>query len=193
MARITDLLAGEQADAVAAETAARLDRSLTGYPASTSIAPGEPIAGERVAPLRDSAPGATTAAARTVARKRVPFGAQSLKLAVPPRPGYKRHWFNDEPGRVQRAELAGYTLVKDSKGQPVARITGKAEGGRGRNSYLMEIPQDWYEEDQAAEQAALEDRLAEIRHGKSGPGGNDPTRYVPQQGIKMTSGTGRRV
>jgi hypothetical protein len=44
---------------------------------------------------------------------RKPFGSMSLKLDYPQRDGFHRHWFNDIPGRIGRAQEAGYEHVKD--------------------------------------------------------------------------------
>jgi hypothetical protein len=186
MGKLTDLLREENADAEAAALAAAAGRSLTGLSGHHANIAETPIAGERVAPVR-GADAPTTAPGSLGPRKRVPFGAMTPTLAAPDRPGFHRHWFNDEPGRIDRAKLGGYQHAQDQKGDPVSRVTGRAEGGQARKSYLMEIPIEWYREDVAAQDAALEDRLAEIRHGRSGPGSADH-RYIPQQGITVKTG-----
>ena len=43
---------------------------------------------------------------------RKPFGSMQLKLAHEIRPGFHGHWFNDTPGRIGRAQEAGYEHVK---------------------------------------------------------------------------------
>jgi len=145
MGKLTDLIAGEQADAEVAASAAALGRSITGFSGRHTEMGDGPIAGAPVEPLRGpAAAAARSAAARTVRPKRVPFGGATLSLQVPQRPGYARYWFNDEPGRVGRARAAGYTHVLGQDGEPVSRVTGRNEGGIGRKSYLMEIPADWY-------------------------------------------------
>lgn len=97
---------------------------------------------------------------------RKPFGVQESKLAYPPRPGYARRWFNDEPGRVQRAMEAGYAHVKGPDGKRVSRSVGTAERGGGLTSFLMEIPQEFYDEDFAAKQQALDDIDRTIMRGQ---------------------------
>jgi hypothetical protein len=185
---VRDLLAGEAADAQRAIASAQHGRSLTGLSGRHTDVGAEPIAGERVER-------ATHAGGAPIAGPpgRVPFGAMTLTMQADPRPGFHRHWFNDEPGRVDRAKLAGYTHVQKN-GEPMSMIVGKDEGGRGKKAYLMEIPQEWYDSDMAAQQAELEAKLAEIRHGRGGPGGDDPTRYVPQQGrgINIRTSVGPR-
>lgn len=115
-------------------------------------------------------------------RTRVPFGAMEQKLAYPERPGYHRHWFNDVPGRIERAKLAGYEHVQGTDGKPVARVVGRDQGGGGLVAYLMEIPSGWYEEDMEEAQAHRDEIANSIRRGdfKAPDHG-----YVPQQGIKI--------
>lgn len=189
MGRLTDLLREENHDAEAAALAAAAGRSMTGFSGHHSDL-NTPIAGERTQSLRPG--GAAPLPPDAGARKRVPFGLQAPSMTRADRPGFFRHWFNDSRDRIEKAQLGGYTHVMNAKGEPISAISGRDETGRGQKSYLMEIPIEWYREDLAAQDAALEDRLAEIRHGRSGPGASD-NRYVPKQGITYRSGTGRPV
>lgn len=117
--------------------------------------------------------------------QRKPFGDSEQQLAYPERPGYRRYWANDRPGRIKRFIQAGYAhVVDDETGEVVARNTDVIDG-HGRKSYLMEIPIQWYQEDMAKNAARLADRLNDIRTGRHGPGSEDPTRYVPRQGISI--------
>src|SRR4051812_47316603 len=88
-----------------------------------------------------------TEAAPRVRPTRKPFGGVELKMAYPQREGFHRHWFNDVPGRVQRAQEAGYTNVTGNDGKPVSMVVGTAEGGGALVAFLMEIPEEWYKED----------------------------------------------
>jgi hypothetical protein len=119
---------------------------------------------------------------------RKPFGALDQKLAYPDRLGYHRHWFNDVAGRVARAQEGGYEHVKDREGKNVTRIVGTAEGGGALNAFLMEIPEEWYQEDMAAQQSEIDAKEAIIKRGnfesKEGDG-----RYVPAQGISIKHGS----
>ena len=115
---------------------------------------------------------------------RIPFGSLEQKLAWPPREGYRRYWFKDSPGRVQRALEAGYEHVKNKEGKNVSRITGVAEGGGAENSYLMEIPMEWFLEDMAREQKLIDEREAAMKRGAT-QGAEVEHGYVPSQGISI--------
>ena len=47
-----------------------------------------------------------------VVRTRIPMDLPQLKLEVPEIPGYRLYWFRSEPGRIARAERAGYEYVQ---------------------------------------------------------------------------------
>lgn len=98
-------------------------------------------------------------------RERKPFGALEQRMVAPVRPGYRRYWFNDEPGRIARAQEAGYEHVEES-GKPISRVVGRSENSKGLIAYLMEIPEAWYEQDMAAQQAERDAKMREIREGK---------------------------
>lgn len=117
---------------------------------------------------------------------RRPFGSQSQKLAYEARAGYHRHWFNEIPGRIDDAITAGYTHVEDKDGKKVCRVVGVNQAGGSLTSYLMEIPEEWYQEDMARQQKAIDDMDDAIRRGKveEQPGDN---RYIPSQGIQIRS------
>ena len=120
---------------------------------------------------------------------RKPFGSQNQKLAYPHRANFNRHWFNDSPGRIQQALEAGYTHVENREGAKVSRVVGVNEGGGALTAYLMEIPQEWYDEDMASQQKQVDDMDRAIREGAvAGKVGQDG-RYIPSQGIKMTTGS----
>lgn len=206
---LRDILASEEADAINAANAAAHGRSLTGLSGRHTEARfasrddvfgeprAEPLVGERVQPQRiDPVFGAGNGGAAAdddpifrrqgaPMHERVPFGSQEQTLAYTPRPGYRPYWFSDIPGRIARAKRAGYAHVPDpDTGEVMSRITDRADG-RGRASYLMEIPIQWYQEDMARQAGELERRLHDIRQGKAGPGAEDH-RYIPQQGITIT-------
>lgn len=119
---------------------------------------------------------------RKVTRK--PFGSMSLKLAYEQREGFHRHWFNDTPGRIGRAQEAGYEHVKDAAGKNVSRVVGTAEGGGALTGFLMEIPEAFYQEDMAAQQRTIDEKEEAIKRGIADSTEGDG-RYVPSQGISI--------
>ena len=97
-------------------------------------------------------------------RARVPLGIKQANLAASARAGYQRRWVNDTPGRLQQAEQGGYTFVSTDPtakstdlGAHTSRVVGTKEDGTAMQAFLMEIPMDWYEEDQATKQKPLDD------------------------------------
>lgn len=199
MPKIRDALASEQTDAENAAAAAAAGRSLTGLsgrhselkeplfgervtqrPGMKEIDPAAPMPGEGAGPS-----GIPPGFRMPQAKERVPFGEHEQQLAYPERPGYRNYWFNDTPGRIQRALKAGYAHVIDpNTGAPMSIITDRTLNG-GRASYLMETPRQYYNADMAAAASRLDRRLRDIREGKAGPGASDG-RYIPQQGISIT-------
>lgn len=126
-------------------------------------------------------------------KERVPLGVPRAKLKTPQRPGYRRRWINDTPGRLQAAQEGGYTFVDDpdlrvgedgggdKPDSRVSRIVGRAEGGKPLRAFLMEIPSELYKKDQASKQAALDEVDRAIRKGSLVPQGEEH-RYVPESG-----------
>ena len=153
-------------------------------PNPTQINTAEPT------PVVPSTPSLASAPApkRPVTReKRQPFGSQVQKLAYEARAGYHRHWFNDSPGRIEQALAAGYTHVEDKEGKKVSRVVGVGPSGGALLGFLMETPQEWYDEDMAAQQKIVDEREAAIKRGESDRQAGDG-RYIPSQGIKISHG-----
>ena len=127
---------------------------------------------------------------------RRPFGSMAQKLAYPPRAGFHRHWFNDNPGRVEFAvEEAGYAHVKDPRtGENVKRVVGTREGGAPITAYLLEIPQDWFDDDMKRYEEENASRDEAIRRGQvqaKNPG--DQSKFYPSaQGRDIKFQTIRR-
>lgn len=76
------------------------------------------------------------------------FGDTLQKLALPKRPGYKRYWFNDAPGRIDQALGNGWAHVLDKDKKPLALVVGSGRDGGALRAYAMEIPQIFWDEDQ---------------------------------------------
>jgi hypothetical protein len=111
--------------------------------------------------------------------KRVPLGQHVSKLAYPPRPGFVRRWISDLPGRVDRALGAGWSHVKNIKNKtPVKMVTDPSLGMSGRQGFLMELPEELYQEDQKLKQDSLDEVDNAIYNGVHNQEANDK-RYNP--------------
>jgi hypothetical protein len=94
--------------------------------------------------------------------KRVPLGSRN-KLKYPARPGFYRRVVNDIDDRIQQFKDAGYEpVVGDMLGGEVGVNDPKKLGaivskpvGNKITGVLMEIPLEFYEEDQKAKQEKL--------------------------------------
>lgn len=116
-----------------------------------------------------------------IKKLRKPFGTFTQKLALPQREGYKRHWFNDEPGRVEEALSNGWAHVQDSKsGQPVRRVVGTGRDKGALYAYAMEIPKVFWDQDMQARHDAAQARIDEIK--------KNPFRSKPGQADKSDAG-----
>jgi hypothetical protein len=105
---------------------------------------------------------------RRVSREnRKPFGSQTQKLAYKKREGYHHHWFNDVPGRIAAAKEAGYTHVIDETTQkPIQMVVGTTQQGGPLTGFLMEIPEEWFQEDMQKQQDAVDEKEETIRRGQ---------------------------
>lgn len=95
-----------------------------------------------------------------------PMSEGVLKLEVPEREGFHRHWFRGDPGRIERAKQAGYTHVQKGDvavnnldlggdatsdgntdlGSLVSISSGAvSEDGQPERMYLMECPNEYFE------------------------------------------------
>lgn len=86
-------------------------------------------------------------------RRRSSVGGLNMKLQVPDRPGYHRHWFNDVPGRLAMAHELAYDFVEDpsiksdSPDNRIRRHVGTIDG-KPLYAYLMETPLEEFERGQ---------------------------------------------
>ena len=130
-------------------------------------------------------------AARTGRRKRrggALLGKGEYKLNRPEylRKGFKRHWFKDEPGRLDAAHLNDWDHVMVG-GQKKTLRNGTNRDGSLRTMYLMEKHEDWYREDQLKKRE--QDRRNEelLRIGKAPEGGtglsNAQTQWSENRGL----------
>lgn len=102
------------------------------------------------------------------------LGGFSLNLGINGTldPAFHYHYFKNDGKRVQAAMAAGYrpvvndetsgynvNVAEDSladQGQWEATVTGRLEGGQPQVSYLMAIPIEFYEQDQATKQKGID-------------------------------------
>jgi quinol monooxygenase YgiN len=132
--------------------------------------------------------------------KRQPFAGFTQKLAYPPRAGYYRYWFNDEPGRVLQARDAGYEHVKNPATQEhEKRVVGTRKEGGALWAYLMEIPTEIWEDDQKLKRQRGSDQYeAAIKKSRVIAKTDAEARedegnfYVPGGGSKIEHGVGRK-
>lgn len=105
----------------------------------------------------------------------------SSKLAIAPRVGWVRRWVNDTPGRVYQKQQLGWNIAKNPEtGENWALVVNNAitEAG-GLKGYVMEIPLQFYREDQDAKQKKL-DELDNQIYGGTYNEEPDDKRYVPK-------------
>jgi len=153
--------------------------------------------------INKSNPADTGRKAEKAERARIPMSIPQQKLSVPEIPGFHLHWMLGTPSRIAQAKKAGYDFVDPEEvdvvntgladdlsksgntdmGSRVSLVAGGTTGDDGQEQrlYLMKIPQEFWE----ADQAALEDRNEQIattlRGGQvdGGSDGDTSNRYIP--------------
>jgi hypothetical protein len=162
-------------------------RRIAAGAAPAVAAPAEPAEAEPAAPPE---PEAEAAPYREPAKRmRIPVGLRRSKLYAPQRPGFHRRWVNDLPGRVEVFMNGGWDMVSKD-GKPWMSNVSQSEK---MMAYLMEIPDEFYNEDFAAKQEALDETDFAIYRGRLNEEPGDH-RYVPRSTpIKMSveRGTGK--
>ena len=95
---------------------------------------------------------------------RIPFGSVTQKLALPMRPGYHRHWFNDVAGRIDEAKASGWSHVKNPRdGTPLKRVVGTGRDDNALYAYAMELPEVFWLEEMAARHKVAQDKIDSIK------------------------------
>lgn len=89
--------------------------------------------------------------------------------------GHVSRWVTDEENNIDAKLNSGYTFVKSSDqseyastndlGSAISKVTGVREGGQPQRSYLMMIPEQFYQEDQQEKEAAIRRKEAGIHRG----------------------------
>lgn len=123
---------------------------------------------------------------------RSPFGVATAKLALPVRPGYHRHWFNDVAGRIDEATASGWAHVKDQKTNlPMKRTVGSGRDGGALIAYAMELPEVFWQEEMDARNKLAMAKLDSI---KKNPFASKPGQAQPSDKGKFydpTESTGK--
>lgn len=126
-------------------------------------------------------------------KARVPLGVPKQKLAVPKRAGFQRRWINDDGGRLHQALEGDWKFVEDPTlkvgdddgnsdvGSRVSRIVGKKKTGQPLRAFLMEIEDEFYQEDQEQKLASVREMERQIKRGNVHNSGSEH-RYIPDQG-----------
>jgi len=122
----------------------------------------------------------TTRKKTTTKRTRTPISGARNILTAEVKDGYVGRWVNDIDDNVPRHVNAGYEFVTSNGDylagdesvqnakSPTSGVISK-NVGKGVTAYLMAQRKEWYEEDQAAKQAAITERERGILKG-SGEG-----------------------
>ena len=98
--------------------------------------------------------------------RRTPLGTRNVLTVSGKEPGYEYRFVNDIGDRVQEFLDNGWEIVekKDVRigdrrlGTPTSTegTAAIAAVGRGTNAYVLRIREEWYKEDQAAKQEAVD-------------------------------------
>ena len=117
---------------------------------------------------------------------RTPIGTRNI-LTTPKHPGFHRVWVSDSPSlrvRLSDYEAAGYTFVeddikvRDNRANSGEKVSSKVTrpGGQGTMLFLMEIPEEYYQEDIKLQDDKLREKEAQMFSPKSIEGGYGSTR-----------------
>lgn len=96
---------------------------------------------------------------------RTPLGARNRLTFKNLDPNFNYRVINDQDDRLARAQEAGYEFVESSEklgdpraaeGTTLGSAVAKPVGG-GVTGYLMRIPKEFYDEDQAAKEARIKE------------------------------------
>ena len=102
---------------------------------------------------------------------------------------YAYRWINDTPGGARMYEKTknddwdlvsqdGGVVKNDATDGAVSIIVGTNPDGSPLRAYLCRKPKTWYDEDQAAKQAELDEQLNQLRRGLTRDG-QSQSDYVP--------------
>lgn len=128
---------------------------------------------------------------RRAERKKTPGALNGQRLYATPRKGYRRRFVNDTPGRVQSLEANGWQMVKHENsgafstddGVNTSQVVGSSKEGGALRTFLMEIPEEFYQEDQAEKENRNKQKEESLKTASLGGGslnsGGNSTAYAP--------------
>ncbi len=142
-----------------------------------------------------------TAGERAGRRKRAPLGVRRSKLTVQfPIPNHHLHWINDDKTRLHDAIQGGYEFVSEAEvgmigdpditpgnddlGMKVSKTVGTKDDHSPMVAYLMKIPTELYEQDQAEKQADIDEKEKAIYRGEHSE--SVENKYIPAEGMKIS-------
>lgn len=126
---------------------------------------------------------------RAQRRGRPDFGKGKMRLGAKIEPGFVGRWVNGDEARIAQLKERGYEFVdkpaaennSDLGGSHQSVVVGSKADGSGRRDYLMQIPKEIYDEDQAAKQAQIDAKETAIRRKiPTNTGLAEGTSYVPK-------------
>lgn len=134
-----------------------------GRPRRTAAPTPQVTTGEIPTAPQDSPP------SKTERRRRPSTGGLEYKLSAPSREGETRRWVNDDGNRIAAVEELGYAFVSDTgvktdqPGSRIARRVGTQANGAPLHAYLMETPDQLYQQgvDEKERKHALVDQAIE--------------------------------
>jgi hypothetical protein len=109
----------------------------------------------------------------TVRKERVPIHKQNIVTGTGlVRQGYQGYWQNDKPGAIDAMLLAGWEFVvadaskshdglssvESPWGNAVRRRVNTDPAAESHYAYLMQIPKEMYDEDQAEQQKMIDNK-----------------------------------
>jgi hypothetical protein len=114
------------------------------------------------------------AIARRNRRTRSPIdGRRNILTVKGLAPGMVGRWVDNTPERVEELLDRGYEVVRENvevgdmaieSGAKMGSVVTKRTGG-GKESILMQIPEEWYNADQKEKQKVVDSREAAMRQG----------------------------
>lgn len=124
------------------------------------------------------------------------LGGLHVKTKAPERDGYYRRWIADRPGRLEEAQAAGYSYVIDPRAEigerpddiskqtgldsRVSMRVGTHQDNTPMTAYLMEMPLEWWQENQQIKESHLKAKEASAKSNTEGWSPQDQQhQYIP--------------